>query len=117
MLYKGDQMKRTRTFICDFCEQKIKETEDVKTITVVSGKKRVCPFCFNFFQPRFYILHLIFIFIFLFLAIFQLLNNFLLRIDVIDTVIGYSYLFLIPIFLFFEIFLSRKKISPKDHKQ
>ena len=61
MLYKGDHMKRTRTFICDFCEQKIKETEDVKTITVISGKKRVCPFCFNFLQPRFYFLHLIFI--------------------------------------------------------
>lgn len=101
---------------CSCCGKKYTEHEKVykNPIGIPGKRENLCAFCYNYKKPK--ILHTLYFFIGLFVLIglIQAVSAFIFPENkILEKLIAYSYLITVPLFLFFEIFISKKKIITK----
>lgn len=109
-------MKKNATIIyrCYSCEKKFKESDEINVLRTISGKRNLCPFCFNYMKPKIKWVTIVFIIAFLIIGCVELINSFFLSdLKLINNVIAYSYMVLLPVFLILELIFSKKKLGNK----
>lgn len=102
--------------ICSCCGKKFKEHEMIykNPIGIPGRREKLCAFCYNYKKPRIFNTLICFICLFVLIGLVEVIYSFFFsKNEILDTIISCAYLILFPLFIGFEIFISKKKIVTK----